>query len=104
MSAHYILDGHQAVPCDLMTWAHWIETAGGVRRVAEKHIGVSRVSTVFLGLNHAFDDGPPLIFETMVFSGPLAETCERYSTWEEAERGHAEMVSRVLAYRAEPTP
>ncbi|WP_166903861.1 hypothetical protein [Mycobacterium sp. DL440] len=28
------------------------------------------VSTVWLGLNHSFtDDGPPIIFETMVFGG-----------------------------------
>ena len=53
------------------------------------------VSTVFLEANHRFDDGPPLVFETLVLGGPLADECERYSTWDEAEVGHAAMVARV---------
>src|SRR6266550_2292491 len=66
MSDHYILDGHQAVPVDLMTWAHWFEKAE--RHVANEMIGDVRISTVFLGLDHRYgDDGPPLLFETMVF-------------------------------------
>jgi hypothetical protein len=54
------------------------------------------VSTVWLGMDHRFlDDGPPLIFETMVFpaDGSLDELeCERYSTEEEARAGHARLV------------
>jgi hypothetical protein len=53
------------------------------------------VSTVFLGLNHAWDDGPPLLFETMVFRGGLSDEVRRYSTWDEAVRGHIEMVWQV---------
>jgi hypothetical protein len=64
-------------------------------------IGEVRVSTVFLGIDHAWE-GPPLLFETMVFGGPLDEEMERYSTWEEAERGHAVMARRVLAALDQP--
>src|SRR5262245_14898324 len=46
------------------------------------------ISTVFLGLDHQWMDGPPLLFETMVFNGPCNEFQERYSTWKEAEEGH----------------
>lgn len=53
------------------------------------------VSTVFLGLDHQYGDGPPLLFETMVFGGPLDHEMNRYSTWNEAEKGHQEMVERV---------
>ena len=55
------------------------------------------VSTVWLGLDHSFSERKPLIFETMVFSsekGNSSEKMERYSTLEEAEKGHQEMVEK----------
>jgi hypothetical protein len=58
------------------------------------------VSTVFLGLDHNFGEGgAPLLFETMVFGLP-GEDCRRYSTWAEAEEGHARIVAQVF----KPTP
>jgi hypothetical protein len=54
-----------------------------------------RVSTVFLGLDHSFGTGPPLLFETMVFGGPMDQEQGRCTTWEEAESLHATMVARV---------
>ena len=95
MSDKYILRGKDAVPCDdLLEWGRWFETAD--RKVALDYIGTVRVSTVFIGLNHNFlDDGPPHIFETMVFGGEMEGECARYSTWEEAESGHRALVTRV---------
>lgn len=47
------------------------------------------VSTVWLGLDHNWGKGPPLIFETMVFPQRRSgEYCERYSTEEAAVAGH----------------
>lgn len=68
---------------------------GGISRVALDEIMVGdesvRVSTVFLGADHNFLGGPPLLFETMVFrDGP--EEQERYCTWEEALIGHQKML------------
>ena len=95
MSDHYILDeNRQPVKVDLMQWAGWFSKD---RHVAKTEVGDAEVSTVFLGLDHQYGDGPPLIFETLVFGGPLDQEMERYSTWEEAERGHADMVLRVTA-------
>lgn len=56
----------------------------------------SRVSTVFLGLDHQWGDGPPLLFETMVFPEDdfAEEDMDRYSTWEEAVEGHRNMVEK----------
>jgi hypothetical protein len=89
----WILDGKKPVPADLMTWARWYESAD--RHVANEMIGDVRVSTVFLSLNHQWGEGPPLLFETMIFGGPLDEHQERCSTWEEAEAQHAAAVSLV---------
>jgi hypothetical protein len=50
------------------------------------------VSTVWLGMDHRCGEGPPIIFETLVFpskDGPLIEEDgERYETESEAQAGH----------------
>lgn len=57
------------------------------------------VSTVWLGVNYNFtNDGPPIIFETMVFgSGDGDQYMQRYATEEQARAGHAETVTLVAA-------
>lgn len=93
----YILQGHTPVAVPMQQWASWLEADVRHRRIAATSVGGSWVSTVFLGLDHNFGEGPPLLFETMVFEGPLDQRMQRYSTWEEAERGHYEMVLQVQA-------
>jgi len=68
------------------------------RRVAFTKVSPkSHVSTVFLCLDHSFDvEGPPILFETLVFGGELADDMARYSTWDDAVAGHEKMVKRVL--------
>ena len=92
---YYKLDGKNAVPCnDVLKWCRWFEECKD-RHVADITLNNVRISTVFLGIDHAFGGALPLLFETMVFGGPLDGEQERYSTWEQAERGHAEMVYRI---------
>lgn len=84
------------MPCEnLLKWARWYETAD--RTVAQSMVGATRVSTVFLALDHGFLNNLPVLFETMVFGGPLDRQMKRYSTWLDAEKGHLEMVARVVA-------
>jgi hypothetical protein len=58
-----------------------------------------RVSTVFLSLDHALDDGPPVLYETMIFGfdegHPLYDYQDRYTSEEDARRGHDEAVDLV---------
>lgn len=94
MTKFYVLDGKTPVPCEsLEDWARTFEASN--RHVAQDIISDARVSTVFLGVNHAWDDGPPLIFETMIFGGPHDGHQTRASTWEEAEQQHAEAVAML---------
>src|SRR5204863_9223826 len=103
MSDRYKLEGHKAVAVDdLLEWGRWLQTAD--RRVGLDIFGDIRVSTVFLGLDHSFGGGAPLLFETMVFGGPLAGEQERYSTWEQAEAGHKLMVEKVRPAPAASKP
>jgi hypothetical protein len=91
MNEYYVLEGHTPVAvAKLESWASSDE-----RRVGFTQVGDVEVSTVFLQCNHAYGDGPPILFETMVFGGALDTEQERYHTWDEAEAGHAEMVARV---------
>jgi hypothetical protein len=92
----YILNGHEPMlENDFMRWATWFEDAD--RHVRDSFQGDMRVSTVFLGLDHNFaDHGPPILFETMAFIGHNSISCERYSTWAEAEEGHKRHVAEVF--------
>jgi hypothetical protein len=81
-------------PIDLYTWSVRFHDKD-YQRVAKDEGDGWKVSTVWLGLDHQFGDGPPLIFETMVFGGPLDDETVRYSTLAEAEAGHAAVLERV---------
>ena len=86
MSGYYMLIGTKPVPVSTVTeWAIWFEKAG---RVASDYVGDVHISTVFLGIDHSFGSGPPLLFETMIFGGDHDGYQERFRTWDEAAAGH----------------
>lgn len=77
------------------------------RLVAKTQVGAYEVSTVWLGMDHGFGDGPPVIFETMVFAtvaGPYDLDCWRYSTEQQAREGHEEVVLLLRATVEEEPP
>jgi len=94
----YILDENNVpVPATTLELGAWLERDCTRKIVKQTTLDDGRwVSTVFLGLDHQYGDGPPLLFETMIFAVPEKdesiykndEYCERYSTWEAAEQGH----------------
>jgi len=94
----YILaeDGKTPIECDNLTlWGKWFE--GAERRVARWNSpDGDMVSTVFLGLDHNFDGGKPLLWETLTQSKDIAdEKMERYETYEEAINGHERAIIAV---------
>lgn len=74
------------------------------------HVGLAdlgragRVSTIWLGLDMGvgLNWAPPLIFETMVFGGPLDGFVCRYYTEAQARRGHQLAVQLVRKNRPRP--
>lgn len=67
----YILQGKTVVPAaDLDEWGQWFETTNRVVAQTRVANGVE-VSTVFLGRDHAFGGGEPLLFETLIFGGKV---------------------------------
>ena len=91
----YKLNGHEVLPCvDVIEWGIWFEHADRVVAHTKSYMG--NVSTVFLGIDHRFTgDGPPILFETMVFGGECDGETWRYSTWDEAVAGHAQALAAV---------
>jgi len=96
---HYILKGREPVAVSLEEWMRWWPDADRVVARTRLASGVT-VSTVFLALDPNFHgDGPPLLFETMVFDAPSDPSrpfgedrlCRRYPTWADAEIGHMEV-------------
>jgi hypothetical protein len=94
---YYILDGHAVVPASLEAFGRWFERANRVVDYTEVTSQV-RVSTVFLGIDHRWlGKGPPIVFETMIFGGPLDGDQWRYSSWDDAEAGHKAAVRKARA-------
>jgi hypothetical protein len=104
-NVYFILDHHNnPQPVDATRYAEWFTRSLPRRNVAfdqfvndeNVHEEIS-VSTVFLGINHNWGDGPPILYETMVFGGGLAGEGIRCSTRKEAKAQHAQMCTRVAA-------
>jgi hypothetical protein len=92
---HYDKHGE---PIEFDRWGELFE-ARDYQRVASTEIDDARVSTVWLGIDHSFGGGPPIIFETMVFGGPHDQAQMRYSTEAEAIDGHARTVDDIRTGR-----
>lgn len=116
MSEWYILDGRDVKPVgDYLEFYRWrderAKELGQERPTATIRIGADdvndvHVSTVFLGMNHAWGDEPPLVFETMTFDHRAEKVCDewqwRYSTLDAAEAGHAAIVAAIRDGKAPP--
>lgn len=93
---NYILDenGNPQICKNIIEWAIWMEGSNCVLATTKLH-GIV-VSTVFLGYDHSFVQGPPILFQTMVFAGSLRDVyCDRYATKKEALEGHKKAVKWV---------
>jgi len=93
MTTYYLNEDYSYRQADLMEWADQFEAMD--RRLKVDKLYGHKVSTVWLGYDHNHFDGPPLLFETMIFLDEFGGNdiyCDRYTTWEEALNGHAKAV------------
>lgn len=99
MFDYYILKGHEPVKVTQQEYMDWYTDTGHVTSLRRDHVDKGKkteimVSTVFLMVASNWQ-GPPLLFETMVFGGKHNHYQRRYATWDEAIRGHEETLSMV---------
>lgn len=88
-------EGNPTLCASLEEYAAW---AGSRNRELDRVAldvleGDIRISTVFLGMDHNYYGGPPLLYETMIFGGSHDEYQRRYSTRAEAVAGHKEALA-----------
>lgn len=99
----YVLDddNHAVEVSDPIEWMRWRLENWHRHHVGDDYLGGPdgpiRVSTVFLGVDHNFFGGPPLLFETMVFGGKHDLVDARYTTWALADTGHKATVAIMSA-------
>lgn len=99
----YILDADGKTPiprADADEWAAWITANADKFQIGFTQHDAISVTTIFTGTGHAGLDHTgavvPLVFETRVIGGRCNGEGEGYTTWEDAERGHAEHVHRAF--------
>lgn len=92
---YWILDTEKRpkLVASIEEWGRFYETADSI--VKQEEIGGVRISTVFLGIDHQFGDGPPILFETMIFGGEHDQYQDRCSTWKQAEDMHEKACAMV---------
>jgi hypothetical protein len=91
---YYVLDGKgkPVVENDSLKFHLWYKDSEFQRTIIWQEFDDVVISTIFLGINHQFGCGPPLLYETMVFGGRLDGTQQRYETELEAVEGHTALV------------
>ncbi len=102
----YILNeqGEPTPEPDDTKWALWMFDDDAILRRLVNRTDVNgdmtvAVSTVFLGINHQWQkECPPILWETMIFGGPLDRTTWRCSgSREQAEAQHVRVVTKAKA-------
>lgn len=96
----YILDNnHKPVLKPVSEAAKWMEDNPHRKVVKQEDVGEDiHVSTVFLGLDHALPwdkDQTPILWETMIFGGEYDNYQRRYTSHEDAIKGHEKALNLV---------
>lgn len=105
MRSHYDKDGARLT---LFEFIALFDNEEYCRVALDEIAGVGTLSTVWLGIDHNFCGGAPLIFETMAFSVERDRVLNdwfqkallqyRYSTLDDAIAGHAQILAHLRAH------
>lgn len=100
LGLYILIDKVPAKITDIIAWGLAMEKSRVVEQTTftDKidHEHKVKVSTVFIGIDHAFGgESGPLLFETMIFGGKHDHYQERYKTWDEALKGHRRLTKMV---------
>ena len=81
-------------------WIQWEKDNPDRKIISRNRIFVNEeeilISTVFLGLDHAFGHYGPILFETMIFKGEHDGWQDRYETYREAIEGHNKVFQQII--------
>ena len=87
--AWYILDeNNKPIRSTIVDCGEWLNKNPERKAVKQENVDDVRISTVFLGLDHAWNSDIPVLWETMIFGGEHDQYMDRYSSYEDALEGH----------------
>lgn len=99
----YILDANNnPVPSTVEGWGEW--SKNWARKVVgrtylnadwDNPAGEVNISTVFLGMDHGWGEGLPVLWETIIFEGEHDQYQERYTSLADAKAGHQKAIELV---------
>jgi hypothetical protein len=90
---YYLEKDHSSRSCPLDEWSSQLRdmNKNDTKHVAHDKIDNYIISTIWLGLDHNYFGGRPMLFETMIFKDNKSFEdiyMDRYFTWDEALKGH----------------
>lgn len=100
------------MPISRERWALLFSEGAMSRLIARARVGPILLSTVWLGIDHSWGQGPPVLFETMTFPRLLRDRArywdwqiqDRYHTVEQARAGHERWLRRLQARGVQALP
>jgi hypothetical protein len=93
----YTLDkDNKPIKSTIIQCGEWMEENPNVKAVKQDNIGDIFISTVFLGLDHAWNSNIPVLWETMIFGGEHDQYQERYTSYEDAVKGHQTALNLII--------
>lgn len=95
MTRWYILKRGRPVKAKSIKHYHYWSLNSKYKAVKQEHIGDIFISTVFLGLDHAWQSDIPVLWETMIFGGEHDQYQDRYTSYEDALEGHQTALNLV---------
>ena len=96
MSDFYILENKKIKEVLIDEWVKWVKNPEN-RIIKHDECDKILVSTVFLGIDHNWSGkGEPVLFETMIFGGKYNNYQERYTSYEDAIKGHKKAKKLII--------
>ena len=95
--AWYILDENNkpVKSTGIQEYSDWEKANQDKKYLKQEFVDDIHVSTVFLGLDHAWQSDIPVLWETMIFGGEHDQYQERYTSYEDALEGHQTALNLV---------
>lgn len=92
--SHWILDDcHQLVSVSPDTWHQWCAAHADARVIGRECFNGIEIATLFQGIELCAAKGEPLTFLTFLRTCDGGGTVDFYSSWKEAQAGHAKAVA-----------
>jgi hypothetical protein len=100
MSWYILTTDNEPVAVSITKAAQWMEDNPKRKQIGfdilqDKDDNNISVSTVFLGLDHSWNNKGLILWETMIFGGINDQYQERYSSYEDALEGHQRAIDLI---------